>query len=247
MQLRGKTVLITGAARRIGRQIAKTLARRGTTLILHYHRSIKEAQSLCRELSGLGGKILLIPADFSPGSLSKKVNAFVRRVYREAGHVDVLINNAAVFYPTPFGKISEKDWDNFMAVNLKAPFFLSQAIGQRMFKQKSGKIINLVDWSGERPYTQYLPYCISKAGLIAATKGLAKVLAPHVQVMGIAPGPILPAEFASKKDQKKAAEKSLLKRYGRPEDIAAAVRFLIEDTDFITGAVIPVEGGASLA
>ena len=104
-----------------------------------------------------------------------------------------------------------------------------------------------MDWTGERPASNYLPYSISKAGLIAATKGLAKILAPYVQVAGVAPGPILPAASASKKDQKKAAERSLLKRYGSPQDIAVAVRFLIEDTDFMTGSILNIDGGAALA
>lgn len=247
MQLRGKTVLITGAARRIGRQIAKTLAQRGALLLIHYNQSKKEAQSLQEELVSLGAEALLVSADFSPSKpMAKTVESFVTQVYREVPRVDVLINNASIFYPTPFGKISEKDWDEFLTVNLKAPFFLSQAVGLRMLKQKSGKIINLVDWTGERPSLNYLPYSISKAGLIAATKGLAKLLAPYVQVAGVAPGPILPAESATKKEQAKAAERSLLKRYGSPQDVAETVRFLIEGTDFITGSIISVEGGAAL-
>jgi pteridine reductase len=228
MLLRGKTVLITGAARRIGRHIAKTMAKRGALLLVHYNRSNKDALSLREELAGLGAEAFLVRADFSAKAVSKTVDSFVREVYRQVPRVDVLINNASIFYPTPFGKISEADWDELMTVNLKAPFFLSQAVGKQMLKQKSGKIINIVDWAGERPYTNYLPYSISKAGLIAATKGLAKALAPHVQVAGIAPGPILPAEHADKKSQKKAAEKTLLKRYGSPEDIAETARFIIE-------------------
>jgi pteridine reductase len=266
MQLRGKTVLITGAARRIGRQIAKTLAQRGASLVLHYNHSRKEAQGLQAELEKDGSEVHLVAADFSKSLSSPRrrgsrsldsrfrgndiagtVETFVKNVYREVPRVDVLINNASIFYPTPFGKITEKDWDDFLTVNLKAPFFLSQAFGMRMLKQKSGKIINLVDWTGDRPSLNYLPYSISKAGLIAATKGLAKILAPHVQVAGVAPGPIMPAESASKKEQAKAAQRSLLKRYGRPEDVAETVRFLIEGTDFITGSVISVEGGAALA
>ena len=116
-----------------------------------------------------------------------------------------------------------------------------------MFARKSGKIINLVDWTGERPYPDFLPYAISKAGLICATKGLAKVLAPHVQVMGIAPGPILPAEKISPARSKKAVEHSLLKRFGNPEEIAETARFLIEGTDFMTGSIVYVDGGASIA
>ncbi len=248
MQLKGKTVLITGAARRIGREIALTLARQGASIIIHYRDSRKEAVSLQKQIKKIGTKAVLVSADFSSGQdVSKTVAIFLEEVYSLCPRVDVLINNASVFYPTPLEKISENNWDEFMAVNLKAPFFLSSAMGMIMRKQKSGKIINLVDWTGKRPLAEYLPYCISKAGLIAATKGLAKALAPYVQVAGVAPGPILPAENATKKQQKKAAEKSLLKRYGSAQDIAKTVQFLIEGTDFITGSIVSVEGGASLS
>lgn len=247
MEIKGKTVLITGAARRIGREIALTLARRGACIGIHYRDSRKEALSLQKEIQRQGAKSFLVSADFSAGQeVSKTIALFLEEVYSRCERVDVLVNNASVFYPTPLEKISEKQWDEFMTVNLKSPFFLSSAMGLIMRKQKSGKIINIVDWTGKRPLAEYLPYCISKAGLIAATKGLAKALAPHVQVAGIAPGPILPAEGASKKNQKKAAERSLLKRYGSPQDIARTVQFLIEGSDFITGSIISVEGGASL-
>lgn len=248
MQLKGKVVLITGAARRIGRFIALCLAKRGAVIAAHYSTSHREAQQLKAEVERLGGEIHLFRADFSLPArrpVVPSIQTFVKKIYAECGRIDVLINNASIFYPAPFGKISEKDWDSFLAVNLKAPFFLAQEIGKRMLAQKSGKIINLVDWTGERPYPDFLPYAISKAGLIAATKGLAKALAPHVQVAGIAPGPILPAEKISAARRKKAVAHSLLKRYGNPEDIAQTVRFLIEGTDFITGSILTVDGGAS--
>ena len=249
MKLAGKTVLITGAAKRIGREIALTLAKRGADIVLHYNRSEKEAVRLEREIRRLGVRAFLAAADFNHDGkpLGPKIRDFLNEVFRRTPRVDVLINNAAIFYPTLFEKISEKDWDAFMTVNLKAPFFLAREFGKQMVKQKSGKIINLVDGMGARPPARFLPYAVSKAGLIAATQGLAKNLAPHVQVIGIAPGPILPALGATPKEHKAAAEKTLLKRYGSPEDIARTVRFLIEDTDFITGSIVSVDGGASLA
>lgn len=247
MEIKGKTVLITGAARRIGREIALTLARRGAFIVIHYRESRKEALALQKEIQRMGSKAYAVHADFAAGNdVSKTVALFLHEVYTHCGRVDVLVNNASIFYPTPLEKISEKDWDEFMGVNLKVPFFLASAVGLMMRKQKSGKIINIVDWTGKRPLAEYLPYCISKAGLIAATKGLAKALAPQIQVAGIAPGPILPAKGASKKQQKKAADRALLKRYGSPQDIARAVQFLIEGSDFITGSILSVEGGAAL-
>ena len=249
MELQGKTALITGAARRIGREIALTLARRGASIVIHYHESRTEALCLKEEIESLGSGAFLVPGDFSHSRkpLVPRVKQFVKEVYRRVPRVDVLVNNASIFYPTPFGKITEGDWDDFLTVNLKAPFFLAQEIGMRMAKQKSGKVVNLVDWTGLRPSAKYLVYSISKAGLIAATQGLAKVLAPHVQVLSIAPGPILPAKGSTKKEQEAVVKKTLLKRYGDPRDIAQTVRFFVEDTDFITGAFLPVDGGALVA
>ena len=247
MDLQGKNVLITGAAKRIGREIALTLAARGACILAHYRRSRKEAETLRKEIEQNGGQALLFQADFSGNFLETKIRRFVNEIYKKAGRVDVLINNASLFYPAPLGKIKEKDWDELLTANLKAPFFLSQEIGMRMMKQKSGKIINLLDWTAERPYENYLPYCISKGGLLTATRGLAKALAPHVQVLGISPGPVLPPAGIKQGVKNKAVQKTLLKRFGHPRDIAETVRFFIEGTDFITGACLPVDGGAMLA
>lgn len=243
MTLAGKNVLITGAARRIGREIALTLARSGAHILIHYKHSKPEALSLLAEVKRLGGQGFIFKMDFSKPAGIKK---FCAQVYQTAGPVDVLVNNASIFYPTPLAKITDKNWDDFLTVNLKSPFFLSKEIGLQMFKRKSGKIINLLDWTAERPYADFLPYCISKAGLLAATRGLAKALAPYVQVNGIAPGPILPPEFLDRKKAKAKADKTLLRRFGCPQDIAQAVKYLTEGTDYVTGAVIPVDGGASL-
>ena len=242
-------MLITGAARRIGREIALTLAQSGACILIHYRRSRREAQTLQKEIIRKGAKALVFQADFlKPKNLSEEIKRFTNEVYRKAGKVDVLVNNASIFYPTPLSKITEKDWDAFSTVNLKAPFFLSKEIGVRMFKQKSGKIINLIDSTAENPTAEFLPYGISKAGLLAATRGLAKALAPHVQVVGIGPGPILPPEFLSGKKIKAqaAARQTLLKRFGNPRDIAQTVKYLVEGTDFVTGVFLPVDGGSSL-
>lgn len=246
MELHGRTALITGAAKRIGRAIALALAEGGADIVVHYRSSRREALALKDEINSLGVKAYLVSSDFSfpKKSVESEAKRLVRKVYKLVSSVDILVNNASNFYPSAFGRIREKEWDDLMAVNLKAPFFLSQEIGARMVRKKSGKIINLVDWAGFRPYKDYLPYSISKAGLIAATKGLAKVLAPHVQVIGIAPGPILAAKGMTSEQMKAATDRTLLKRIGDPGDIARTVLFAVRDTDFMTGAVIPVEGGA---
>ncbi len=248
MNLQGKTVLITGAARRIGREIALTLVRRGARILIHYRDSKADALLLQAEIQTMGGEALRVKADFShrPRPLLPVIQKFINEIYQKVANIDVLVNNASLFYPTPFGAIKESDWDAFLAVNLKVPFFLSQEIGKRMMQQKRGKIINLVDWTARRPHPKYLPYAISKAGLAAATEGLAKALAPHVQVISVAPGPILPTKDMKPNEKKAVAGRTLLKRFGHPKDIANTVRFLIEDTDFMTGAFIPVEGGSLL-
>ncbi|MBI3307656.1 MAG: SDR family oxidoreductase [Candidatus Omnitrophica bacterium] len=249
MKLAGKTAVVTGAGQRIGREIALELAGRGADIVIHYNHSKKPAVLLQAQIEQIGRQAFLVQAEFGDAkkSLSQRIQKFVREVYKTAGRVDVLVNNAAIFYPTPFGKITGKDWDNFLTVNLKAPFFLSQEIGVRMLKQKSGKIINLADWTGLRPNARFLPYVISKAGIISMTQGLAKNLAPDIQVNAVMPGPILPPAGGMTAAAKKAAEsKTLLKRFGTPKDIAGAVAFLAE-SDYMTGALIPVEGGALIS
>lgn len=249
MRLRGKTALITGAAKRIGRQIALTLSKKGVSVVLHYDHSGKEARSLKREIEMQGGEAFLVQAHFgsSPAAFEKTLKQFEAAVYDQVRHVDILVNNASIFYPKQVEKINEKDWDDNLAVNLKFPFFLSQVFGLKMRKQERGKIINLTDWTALKPHPNYLPYAISKAGLAAATVGLARALAPHVQVISIAPGPILAAKGMTAKMKKAVIQRTLLKRMGDPRDIAETVRFFCEDTDYITGAFLPVDGGALIA
>ncbi len=249
MTLQGKTVLITGAAKRLGRETALLLARRGASVIIHCNRSLREAQALQKEIKVLGCEAWVFRQEFDlkQGRVEAAVRALAAKTSKDCPPVDILINNASIFYPTPLEKVSEKDWDAFQTVNLKVPFFLAREFGLRMKKRKQGKIINFVDWTGWRPDPDYLPYATSKAGLIALTEGLAKALAPHVQVNGIAPGPILKPKGMTPAGEKAAAGKTLLGRFGRPEDIAEAVRFLCEKTDFITGVCLPVDGGCRIA
>ena len=240
MEIHGKTAFITGSAKRIGRSIALALAADGMNLILHYGRSSREAKETQKAAERLGVRASLVQADLEKFS---DVNQMIRQVLRMKCKIHVLINNASIFYKTPLEKVREKDWDRAFDINLKAPFFLSQAMGLAMVRQKEGKIINLLDWTAYRPSAMYLPYCASKAGLLAVTQGLAKILAPHVQVNGIAPGPILPAADSTREDIRKVTQRTPLKRFGDPSDIVEAVRFLLKSTDFVTGAVLPVDGG----
>jgi NAD(P)-dependent dehydrogenase (short-subunit alcohol dehydrogenase family) len=244
MEIRGKTALVTGAAKRIGRAIALALADEGMNLVLHYHRSLREVRETQAAAERLGARVHLVRANLQK---LPEIHRLLREAYRSAPRIHLLVNNASVFYKTPLGKVREHAWDQVFNVNLKAPFFLAQEIGTKMFKQKEGKIINLIDWTAYRPYTQYLPYCASKAGLVALTQGLARTLAPHVQVNGIAPGPILEAKGTTARENRNIAKRTPLKRFGDPGDIAEAVRFLVRATDFVTGAVLPVDGGNLIA
>ena len=244
MEIQGKTALVTGGATRIGRAIALSLARDGMHLLLHYRRSLREARQTQKEAERLGVKVDLLQADLRHFS---EVKRLARESFVRARQIHLLVTSAAVFYKTPLGKIREKQWDEFFDVNLKAPFFLSEALGLRMFRQKEGKIIHLVDWTAFRPRAACLPYCASKAALVAVTRGLAQALAPYVQVNAIAPGPILPAAGSTRKENQRVLERTPLKRFGEPGDIAEAVRFLVKSSDFVTGAVLAVDGGNLIA
>ncbi len=242
MDLQNKTVLITGAAKRIGKEIARHFAKKGAHVLIHYRNSRKEAEELAQELKLLKIKTHLYQADLTR---QNDIQKMVTQILKENEGVDILVNNASIFYPTPFGKITEKDWDQFFAANLKAPFFLSQALAPSMKKKGRGHIINIADWSGLRPYTGYLPYCTSKGALITLTQGLAKTLAPEIRVNAVCPGPILPPPDFTEDEKEKVAQNTLLGRWGNPEDIAKMVVFLAEQ-EFITGSYHLVDGGESL-
>src|SRR5258706_6593492 len=178
MILQGKTALVTGSARRVGRAIASALAERGADLAIHYNRSREEAQRLARDLEASHGcKTALFRADLAD---ARQVVTLGRSVLKRFGAVQVLVNSASVYEKTPFGKTGAKDWDAHLNVNLRAPFLLSQTLGEAMKKAGEGKIINIADWAAKRPYAVYIPYCVSKACLLALNLALANALAPHV-------------------------------------------------------------------
>ncbi|HBT62069.1 MAG TPA: short-chain dehydrogenase [Elusimicrobia bacterium] len=241
MRLQGKAVLITGAARRVGRAIALALAARGARVAIHYHRSRRDAQRLAADLrAGFGRDSLAVAADLADVRAVRRMAAAVARRF---GDIHVLVNNAAIFSRTPFPEITPEDWDRHLAVNLRAAFFLSQAIAPLMRRLGEGKIINIADWTALRPWPDHIPYCVSKAGLLCLNTALAKELAPEIQVNAIMPGPVLMPEGSPPRRARDIARATLLKRLGSPEDVAKAVVFLIESADYITGAAIPVDGG----
>ena len=244
MQLSGKKVLVTGGARRVGRAIVLAVAGRGADVLIHYRTSADEAERTADEARRAGVTAVTLKADLADTAAVTELIESARGTF---GRVDVLVNNAAVYRPTPFESVTEDDWDRHMSVNLKAPFLIAVALGRAMARQGGGKIINLADWAGERPYRGFLPYCVSKAALIGLTRALALELAPTVQVNAVSPGPVANPEGFSREELQGVPMANPLGRIGSPDDVAAAVVFLVEGSDFITGSLLPVDGGWFLA
>ena len=243
MTLHEKVALVTGSAKRIGRAVANALADRGVHQAVHYRTSKTEAEDAVELFRVLGVEAESFQADLSQ---VKEVEALASEVLKRFGRLDILVNNASVFFPSPLGEVTDLQWDALINTNLKGPFFLAQKVGLAMKAAVGGTIINIGDWAAERPYTGYLPYCISKAGVVAMTKGLAKALAPEVRVNCINPGPVMLPEDLSEAEKEEVMRKIPLQRTGSPADIANAVVFLCEGTDFMTGAVITVDGGRAV-
>lgn len=243
MQVKGSTALVTGGAVRVGKAIALALAERGANVAITYRNSEGPARETVAELLAHGVEALAVRCDQRD---PEQIRAAVREVETTLGPIDILINSASIFERTPFAEATLEDWDSHLEVNLRGPWLFSQAVGPGMQARGAGAIINMVDIAAERPFAGYLPYSVSKAGLVALTKGLARVLAPQVRVNGIAPGTVLwPEEYPE--DQKAAyLEKTPLRRAGTPEDAAAATLFLLEGSDFVTGVILPLDGGRSL-
>lgn len=242
--LDGQTALVTGASRRIGAAIVRRLHASGARVGIHFRHSANDAQRLRDELNeqradsaGIFAADLLQPD--APDSL---VSAFVAW----SGSLDVLVNNASSFYPTPIGSITEEQWNDLVGSNLKAPLFLSQAAAAHLRKD-GGAIINIVDIHARRPLRDHVVYGPAKAGLEMLTRSLAKDLAPEVRVNGIAPGAILwPESGMSDEAQASILEQIPLARPGTPGDIADCVLYLVRDATYITGQIIAVDGGRSL-
>jgi NAD(P)-dependent dehydrogenase (short-subunit alcohol dehydrogenase family) len=243
VEIEGKVALVTGGARRLGRSIALALAERGAELVIHYRESEREAQEVLAAAKRLGGKPVAVRGDLANAADIQHVVDVAMTAF---GRIEILVNSAAVFPRTPLGSVAAADWDQVMAVNLRAPFLLCCHVAPIMQRQGRGKIVNLADIAGLRVWTEYLPYSVSKAGLLALTTGLAKALAPSVQVNAVALGTMLLPEGASPAEREAATRRIPLRRLGTPEDVVRAVLYLIEN-DFVTGDVLAVDGGQRLA
>lgn len=243
MVLTGQVALITGGARRIGREIAMELAHGGASIVISTLSSAAAARRTVANIRRNGGRAMAIRGDLSRGHTIRRL---IRTVIAKFGRIDILVNNAAIFEKTPWGRLTERSWDRHMDINLKAPFLCALEAGRAMLRQGSGVIINIADRTATRPHPGYLPYSISKAGVIALTQSLAVELAPTVRVNCIAPGSILFPKGYSARVKRRLIQTIPLQRTGSPSDIARGVRFLIE-TDFATGSVLVIDGGQSLA
>lgn len=242
--LTGKAVLVTGAARRVGAAVARALHAAGANVIVHFRSSAEPAAELARELNDARAESArlaecdLLDIEKLPGLAGAATDAF--------GRLDILINNASTFYPTPLGDITEIDWNDLIGTNLKAPLFLSQAAAAAL-RINDGLILNIADIHGMRPLGRHPVYSVAKAGLIMLTKSLAREMGPQVRVNAIAPGPVMWPEDGMDTHLKSAiVDKTVLKRPGSTDDVARAALFFATEAPYITGQVLAVDGGRSV-
>jgi len=239
-----KVVLITGAAHRIGATSARYLHEAGCNIILHYLSSRSPAQALQKELNEKrANSVVLVQADLLANNA---LTALVKEAYNAWQRLDVLINNASTFYRTPIGSANDQHWDDLFGTNVKAPFFLAQAAAP-FLRKTHGCIINMVDIHARRPLKEYSIYSMAKAALETMTKALARELGPEIRVNGVAPGAILWPDDIDEVTKQRIVSKTFLKRKGEPEDIAKAIRFIIEDAPYMTGQILSIDGGRSLS
>lgn len=242
MELNGKVALVTGGAKRLGKAIVMALAARGCQLVVHYHTSHAEAEQTVRELSVTGHDAIAVQADITQET---DVERMIETAIARFGRIDILVNNAAVFFRTPVETLTLDEWEHVLEVNLTGTFLCAHKVGLRMREWGWGHIINMADVAGLRPWADYIPYSVAKACVITFTQGLALELAPQVMVNAIAPGPILFQADTPPHVQQREIAKTLLKRAGTPEEVAQLVVFVAE-SDYSTGAVFTIDGGRSL-
>jgi pteridine reductase len=244
LSLAGHCALITGAAKRLGAGIARALHAEGANVVIHYHDSEAQARELASAFnSARPNSASLIQRDLLDAA---RLPDLVAHAVDTFGGLDVLVNNASTFYPTPIGSITLAQWDDLLGTNLKAPLFLAQAAAPHL-RKRQGLIINMVDIHAQRPLPEHPVYCAAKAGLVMLTRALARELGPDVRVNGIAPGPVLwPEAGADEALKTEIMAKTALKRMGSPTDIARAVLFFAKDAPYVTGQILAIDGGRSI-
>jgi pteridine reductase len=250
MQLDGRVAVVTGGAVRLGKALALALAEEGVHLAVHYNSSAGPAEATVGEIRALGSDAVALQADLSK---LDQVPSLIEQAAAQWGRLDILVNSAAIFEPADLVHTSAESWDRHFAINLRAPFFLSQAFaahlgkGRRALDGVRGRahIVNIADWRGLRPDTLYLAYSLAKAGVLAMTQGLALALAPNIQVNAIAPGAILPPPGKDQAYLDRLAADIPVQRVGSPAEIARTLLFLLK-SDFVTGQTVFVTGGQHL-
>jgi pteridine reductase len=242
MDLSRRTALVTGGAVRVGRAIVEGLSRAGARVVVHYHGSAEAADELVDSIRARGGEAVALRADLS---VHAEVETLAEEAFAAFGGVDILVNNASVFPSEGLDSVDEELWDHTHAVNLKAPFFLTQRLGARMKAGGEGVVVNLADLAGIQAWNGYAAHAVSKAGLIHLTRVAARALGPEVRVVGIAPGTVLPPEDLSEEEVHRLAERAPLRRIGSPADVVDAVLYLVR-ASFVTGEVLALDGGRLL-
>ena len=241
MMFRGRIALVTGAGRRVGRAIALALGARGMRVAVHYNRSAQGAEETAALVARDGGEARTFAADLSEEGAPE---ALVRQVASDMGALDVLVNSAAIMERTPVGTVTVEQWDGMFAINLRAPFFAAQAAAAVM-GERGGAIVNIADLAAFETWPGYVPHSITKAGVVQMTRALARVLAPRIRVNAVAPGAVLLPHDWDQGAADRLARTTPLRRLGTPEDVAAAVCYLVE-ADYVTGETLLVDGGRSV-
>ncbi len=242
MELRGRVALVTGAGRRLGRAMARALAGRGMTVAVHHHASAEGAAELRDEIVAGGGKAACFSADLTDAAAAAELP---RRVAAELGGLDVLVNSAAVMHRRSFEDTTPAQYDAVLDLNLRSVFFVTQGAAPAL-RAAHGKVVNLADLSGLEPWPGFAAHSVSKAGVVMLTRVLARALAPDVTVNAIAPGPVLVPEEYDAEERDRLARTTPLRRLGAPEDATAALLYLLEGGDYVTGDVLVVDGGRLL-
>ena len=241
MSLTGKTILITGAGKRIGRSLALAVALAGADVVVHYGSSSSGAEQTAQEIRSLGRRAAILQADLA---IPSQTGTLVRRAIDALGPLDALVNSAAIFEPLDWQDITLESWERHLAINLTAPFLLSQAFASAIQAGASGRIVNILDWRALRPGPDHLPYTISKAGLVALTRSLAQALAPRISVNGLALGAILPPSDGG--DTPDILANVPARRWAEPGEVESALLFLLTGPAYLTGEIIHVDGGRHL-
>lgn len=243
MKIEGKTALVTGGAHRVGKAIAMTLARAGANLVINYHSSDEAAQQTVGEAQALGVGALAVQADV--GDL-QQVRALVAAAADRFGAVDILVNSASIWKKTPLPMGDFADWHQVLGVLIDGSMYLADAVIPGMQERGEGAMVNIVDLSAWKPFSGYIAHSVGKSALLALTRQLALELAPAISVNAVAPGPVLPPPDYGEQEVARVASRTLKGRWGSAQDVADAVRFLVE-ADYITGEVIVVDGGERYA